>query len=145
MALEIAAVESLRARILRILESRPINDPYIDVIGLFDMPEIRELTNDRNKVSIMLSDMFRTKSMPVTRLPSGKKGNVKYVYASSKVVADSPKALPKAERIEPKTITVSPTTDTNAPTEVKKAKPSITVTEDKVTIETESIRIVIEI
>lgn len=127
---QISQAALINNRILTVLEAaaKPLS-----ALDLYDRPEIRELAIDRNKVSMMLSDLRR--SGRVTRVPCVVPGtNVRFAY-EFKADANKPRA----------NLTPKVKTDASTLKNVAKSKPQITVTEHKVTIELDTIRITVEV
>jgi hypothetical protein len=105
----------------------------MSAVDLYDKPEVRELVVDRNKVSMVLSDMWRAGRL--TRVPCVVPGSsTKYAYEA--------KSDAKPARVSP---TPKVKVEPQAVQGTAKTKPHITVTEHRVTIELDTIRITVEV
>lgn len=72
--------ELLRSRIINHFKQLP-KGTFQDAVELFDNPNIREVCNDVNQVSIKLSDMFRAQNKVLTRIPHHRpRSPVKFAY-----------------------------------------------------------------
>lgn len=122
----------LRNVVLKVLREAP---GPVNANEIFDKPEVREVCDDRNKISVLLSDLWRSKPQQAHRVPTRVLGtNLKYAYAATLGgLSITPPTRDKRESIK----------ETTAP--AAKPKPQITVTEHLVTIELDTIRITVEV
>lgn len=112
----------------------------MSALDLYDKPELREIVADRNKVSMVLSDLWRAGRL--TRVPCVIPGSqTKFAYEAK------PNQFELKKRASPTPkVKVHQGASPLAAGEVKvKTKPQITVTEHRVTIELDTIRITVEV
>lgn len=128
---QISQAALLRQRVIKLLED---TDEPLHALAVYDKPEIREVSKSKDQVTILLSDMWRSKN--ATRVPCIVPGaNVRYAYIITKPPEPAVKVVKRTKTEALKEVYAIPYKD----------KPQITVTEHKVTIELATIKITIDV